>query len=279
MGKMTMNGSAGGTPSDECTAIKGYVLAPYTAVTSDSGDEAVSGTMPNNGAWTGQIGVNGRVAVPTGYHSGSGYVGQSIPTQGGKTVTPGASQQTAVAAGRYVTGDIVVPGFALPAANTIKKGVTINIYGRTVTGTFEGYVPTPTDLYLRGNNVAGFVNNSNAAIFDAGQISFQTGRDFEFELKTSKAYNVSGYTRLTLECSLYNQRVANNVFMSLKISRSSGNWDYLTPEFNLGAVSHVGNQTFSFKAAITGTLTVFMRSNSSYHNFGPNSVITRIWLS
>lgn len=52
----------------------------------------------------------------------------------------------------------------------IKKGV--NIGG--VVGTFEGYVPTATDLYLRGNNIAGWDNaNALGVTFDAGQITLK----------------------------------------------------------------------------------------------------------
>ena len=66
-----------GTGSDECTATKGNVLAGKTAVTSDSDDEAVAGTMPNKGTWTSRIGVNGKAVIPAGYHNGTGYVDQA----------------------------------------------------------------------------------------------------------------------------------------------------------------------------------------------------------
>lgn len=39
-------GGAGGAASDECTATTNYVFPDYTAVTKDSNDEAVAGTMP-----------------------------------------------------------------------------------------------------------------------------------------------------------------------------------------------------------------------------------------
>ena len=48
----------------------------------------------------------------------------------------------------------------------IKKGV--NIGG--VVGTFEGYIPDARDLYYRGNNVAGFVSQSNDVSFETGQM-------------------------------------------------------------------------------------------------------------
>ena len=135
--------------SKSVTATKAQVLDGYTAVTKDSNDEAAAGTMPNRGAVNHSLAINGSYTIPKGYHNGSGKVSQSIPTQGAKTITPGASQQQ-VAAGRYLTGAITVPGFSMPAANLIKKGAKITIYGRTVTGTFEGYVASNKDIYNRG---------------------------------------------------------------------------------------------------------------------------------
>uniref|UniRef100_UPI0006D22CC8 hypothetical protein n=1 Tax=Clostridium sp. NkU-1 TaxID=1095009 RepID=UPI0006D22CC8 len=49
----------------------------------------------------------------------------------------------------------------------------MNIGG--VVGTFDGYVPTATDLYLRGNNIAGWDNDNTLGLtFDAGQITLKT---------------------------------------------------------------------------------------------------------
>lgn len=44
-------GGMGGTSSDELTATKNHVLQGYTAVTSDSDDEPISGTIPKHGTW------------------------------------------------------------------------------------------------------------------------------------------------------------------------------------------------------------------------------------
>ena len=45
-------GGGGGTSSDELTATKAQVLAGYTAVTKDSNDESIVGTMPDNNSTT-----------------------------------------------------------------------------------------------------------------------------------------------------------------------------------------------------------------------------------
>ena len=134
-------------------------------VTIDEEGEPLTGTMPNQGAVSQVLGINGSYSIPAGYHNGSGKVTQSIPVQGGSTIIPGTTNKTAVAAGRYINGNVIVAGSSNLIASCIKKGV--NIFG--VTGTFEGYVPTASDLYLRGNNVA------NVSIISKYDYRFESG--------------------------------------------------------------------------------------------------------
>lgn len=68
--------------------------------------------------------------VPGGTESAT----QQLTTQGAKTVTPGTSNQTAVASGRYTTGDVVVSGDANLVPENIAEGVSI--FG--VQGTHSG---------------------------------------------------------------------------------------------------------------------------------------------
>ena len=136
-----MTGGYAGDSSDDCTATKSQVLEGYKAITKDSNDDAELGIMPNKGAWTSRIGINGKAIIPAGYHNGSGYVDQtitnrgawgtsigingnitipegyhngqghvtqSIATMGGQTITPSASQQTVACSGKYMTGNVVV---------------------------------------------------------------------------------------------------------------------------------------------------------------------------
>ena len=136
-----MTGGYAGDSSDDCTATKNQVLEGYKAITKDSDDDAELGTMPNKGAWTNRIGVNGKAIIPAGYHNGSGYVDQaitnrgawgtsigingnitipegyhnglghvtqSIATMGGQTITPSANQQTVACSGKYMTGNITI---------------------------------------------------------------------------------------------------------------------------------------------------------------------------
>lgn len=59
---------------------------------------------------------------------------QQLTTQGAATITPGTTAQTAVASGRYTTGDVVVSGDANLVPENIAEGVSI--FG--VTGTHSG---------------------------------------------------------------------------------------------------------------------------------------------
>lgn len=66
--------------------------------------------------------------------AGSKSATRQLTTQGAKTVTPGTTNQTAVASGRYTTGAVTVKGDANLKAENIAEGVSI--FG--VTGTHSG---------------------------------------------------------------------------------------------------------------------------------------------
>lgn len=76
------------------------------------------------------------------------------------------------------------------AAN-IKKNV--NMFG--IVGQHEGYVPNPTDLYYRGNNMLGWVVNSGS-VFEVGGIRHTSGF---LTLTTGSQLNLSGYSRMNIE--------------------------------------------------------------------------------
>lgn len=66
--------------------------------------------------------------------SGSKSATKQLTTQGAKTVMPTTTNQTAVASGRYTTGDVVVAGDANLVPENIAEGVSV--FG--VTGTHSG---------------------------------------------------------------------------------------------------------------------------------------------
>ena len=103
----------------------------------------------------------------------------------GRTITPGANQQT-VSGGGYLTGNIVVPGFAMPSPNILKKGAVYEAYGREVTGAFPGWVGDAGDLYINGQNNAGFtLYNAN---FQQDRITFSSGTP---SISSTKTYTLT----------------------------------------------------------------------------------------
>ena len=104
MAVYTNAGGGGGASSDELTAARGDVLKGKTAVTSDSNDEPMegtleltgdaadshvlsgktyynkdpktrrAGTMPNRGAVAQELAAGGSSTVPAGSHNGGGKV-------------------------------------------------------------------------------------------------------------------------------------------------------------------------------------------------------------
>lgn len=112
--KKIVLGSGNAQPAD--------VLAGKT-FTNDEGIEK-TGTIPVHGSKSITLPINGSQSLPAGHYSGV-QIKQSIPTLGGQTITPGASQQTIAASGKYGTGNHVIKAVTNLAAANIKKGVTV----------------------------------------------------------------------------------------------------------------------------------------------------------
>lgn len=88
-----------------------------------------------------------------------------IQSMAGVTITPQTYAQTVWSAWKRMTGNVEIAAVPLPPASVIKKGYRYWIGGNYVDGTCEGYFPTPNDLYLRGNNPAGFKCSSDYVTF------------------------------------------------------------------------------------------------------------------
>ena len=73
---------------------------------------------------------------------GSKSATKQLTTQAGKLITPGTTAQTAVASGRYTTGDVKVAGDVNLVPENIAEGVSI--FG--VSGTHKGATPEYTAL-------------------------------------------------------------------------------------------------------------------------------------
>lgn len=138
-------------------------------------------------------GVNGAV-IRAGYDV-LGVAGQ-IQSLAGADITPQTYAQTIAAAGKYGAGNHNIRGVPLPPANVIKKGYRYWIGSSYVDGTFEGYVPMPTDLYVRGNNIVGFSKYEGYDLpnFDSGQLTFVTNYG-----GMQAPFDFTRYTRVNFE--------------------------------------------------------------------------------
>lgn len=174
-------------------ATAAQVLSGYSFSTAALSN--ASGSMPDRGAWGATLAINGSVTIPAGYHNGSGRITQSIATKGATTITPMSAQQTAVSAGTYCSGNIIVAGNGNFVAGNIKKGV--NIWG--VVGTFEGWVPSSWDLYEMGNNVVGLhVTSGQGVTFESGCILLNIPYKTGVKLTASSAFNFSPFNKLCI---------------------------------------------------------------------------------
>ena len=251
MGKITATGIGSSVGSDDCTAGKAQVLAGYTAVTSDSDDESVEGTMPNNGEQSATLKCGQSKQIPAGYTSGGTVVAADLASQTGATAAANqiSSGKTAWVNGQKVTGTLTERGqyqsggaaftgsyFAISSlpegiyrkngaswapearctadqlrntlgitAGKIKKGEVI----AGVTGTWEGYVANPTDLYYKGSNPAGFYVSDNgggygSASFDGVYITVTSSTTSAngVTITAGRTYNLSGYSRLVIELNV-----------------------------------------------------------------------------
>lgn len=134
MGKaIILNGGSGGLDPDGLNAMPADVLAGKVFGGSGS-DDPQTGTMPDRGAPTYTLSINGTQDFPPGRYTG-GSIRQNIPVQGGQTINPTNYQQVVSCNGKYMTGDVVVPAVSNLVPQHIKSGVQVG----NVVGTFPDY--------------------------------------------------------------------------------------------------------------------------------------------
>lgn len=118
---------------------------------------------------------------------------KQLTTQAAKTVTPGTSNKTAVAAGKYTTGAVTVAGDADLVAKNIKSGVNIfNVAGTftsDATATAEDIVSGKT-AYVNGAKVTGTASLGGGTRFGNG-----VGQISSFELMFCAGGDPTNYVR------------------------------------------------------------------------------------
>ena len=188
MSKIWMPGGAGGgAGSDECTLVKANVPTGLKAVTADSDDEAVEGTldtettladsqalsgqtflkfnpvtklferrvggMTNRGAVIQELGAGGSYTIPEGFHNGYGKVSaKSLASQ-----TPGTSAAGHILAGRtaWVNGSKITGTIPSQAGGTLTpstSAVTANCSGKYMTSnyTIPAFALPPANALRKG---------------------------------------------------------------------------------------------------------------------------------
>ena len=134
-----------------------------------------------------------------------------IQSMAGVTITPQTYAQTVQSAWKRMTGNVEIAAAPLPPANVIKRGYRYWIGGSYVDGTFEGYVPMPTDLYVRGNNIVGFSKYEGYDLpnFDSGQLTFVTNYG-----GMQAPFDFTKYTRVNFE--IHKTAKTSNSYISIR---------------------------------------------------------------
>ena len=153
-------------------------------------------------------GINGDYMLDSANYLG---VQGKIQSMAGVTITPQTYAQTVWSAWKRMTGNVEIAAVPLPPASVIKKGYRYWIGGNYVDGTFEGYVPMPTDLYVRGNNIVGFSKYEGYDLpnFDSGQLTFVTNYG-----GMQAPFDFTRYTRVNFE--IHKTAKLSNSYISIR---------------------------------------------------------------
>ena len=266
-GTVTANSLASQTSA---TAIASQILSGITAWVNGI---KITGSMSNQGAVSQSLTINGTYTVPAGYHNGSGKVTQSITTKGAATYTPGTAAQV-IAGGQYLSDAQTISAVSNLSAANIKKGVVVG----GVTGTWEGYVATATDLYYLGVNNAGLTVTSSSSTgrtiaFESTFIRIYTSAiDSAALITAGKSYQFAGFSKVNVQFYVSGTATNNSGKKITVLSGSSeiGSYDIFT------LMQTVGTYTISF------SLTAWQTNVTPTFGFelrGGTIQVQRIWLS
>lgn len=246
--------AGGGAGSDDCTGTVDELLKGYTAVLKGSGDEPVQGKLELTGdAQEGNVlaGSTFYNTDPKTKRAGTmpnreGYCGW-----GNSKGNDGGNQRMWVRLpGGYYNENAEVylswadiRNMAGITADKIKKNESI----MGIIGSFEGWVPTPQDLYYNGVNSAGFtLGDGQGWYFENTRIHYKPS-SISGNTKAvvfSRAIDVRSYSKLILE-GYFNWSLNSNQYIMLYTQTSFGDIEvrFKNPanivEFNISQVTTI----------------------------------------
>lgn len=258
-----------GTLALSGSASDGQVLGRQTYYNTDAKTKRI-GTMPNRGAVSQSLAINGSYTIPAGYHNGSGKVTQSVPTKGEQTYTPGRSNQT-IGSNQWLSGAQTILGDPNLKPENIKKGVTI--FGNV--GTHEGYVTSP--LYLFNNGTWGGLQttgmtevtdkNGGGYIEIGSSIEFggRRGKQDILNARLNQKFNLTSYKYIKIRAEYY--YYDNYIMIGVSDSPNAGLGGYI-------ASTKVNNPNGGYYildvSSISGEKYIYLEASTD-HNFSNNS--------
>lgn len=185
--------------------------------------------------------VLARVTQDTGYVIGGEVYGEmDLDTVAGATITPGTSQKTAVASGRYTAGTVYVAGDSNLISTNIRKGTSI--FG--VSGSYSGGEPVLEDVEIASVPRAGYVTfTTTKRISKVCSISFFV-ESMDLYGYYTYLFTLQSNGMLSVHAGKYNSRYAPNYFIG------SGGGDLNSGEVISGSTVTYGKGTSGWVAKI-----------------------------
>lgn len=289
MSKIWIPGGGGGVDLDVITAQADDILAGKVIVGPDG--EPLTGTMPNRGAVSQSLAINGSYTIPAGYHNGNGKVTQSVKTKGAQTFTPGRSNQS-ISANQWLSGAQTIMGDPNLKPENIKKGVPI--FGNV--GTHEGYVTSPLNIFNKGTwggGVSGYsvLNVGNGGIYlnSGTNLQLTTGRKNSaiprtVNLRLNAAINISAYSYLKVDFTIESSTPFTLPTCSVGISTNPGLTlsasDPLSKVSGIAAYSSANNNGTLILdiSKLSGNYFIYLE-NYTTDTYAASFYVTRVYLS